>query len=70
MNSMRLLRVATLVGIVGSPLAPKLPAQVDHFNGALLPTLRRAAMLIPGAAPTRVNFVLLNPFTIQRGYFD
>lgn len=68
MTPIRLLKVALWVGVLGGLGASKLPAQADHFNKELLPTLRRAATVIPGDAPERVNFVLLNPFKIPLGY--
>jgi len=42
-------------------LAATLSAQADHFNAELLPTIRRAASVVPGAAPTSVRYVVLNP---------
>ena len=68
MISMRLLKVGMWLGVISGSPAPKLHAQVDHFNGELLPALRRAATLIPGDAPTKVNYVLLNPFEVTLGY--
>lgn len=68
MNAIMLRKVGIVVGGLISLVGSQLPAQADHFNSELLPTLRRAATLIPGDAPTRVNFVLLNPFTLPLGY--
>ena len=61
---MRAKTVAQLTVAVASLIGHDLPAQADHFNAALLPAVRRAATFIPGEAPTSVNFVLLNPFTV------
>ena len=42
--------------------------KLTTFNSELLPAVRRAASVIPGDAPTAVNFVLLNPFKATLGY--
>jgi glyoxylase-like metal-dependent hydrolase (beta-lactamase superfamily II) len=61
-------KLAIILGTVASLLGQELRAQADHFNADLLPALRRAAMLIPGEAPTSVNFEVLNPFTVTWAY--
>jgi glyoxylase-like metal-dependent hydrolase (beta-lactamase superfamily II) len=40
----------------------ELGAQTAHYSAELLPTIRRAAALIPGDPPTGLRVVLLNPF--------
>ena len=56
------------LAVFSGPLALELRGQADHFNSELLPAVRRAASVIPGDAPTAVNFVLLNPFKVTLGY--
>ena len=68
MISVRLLRVGLCLVVFSGPLAHELRAQADHFNSELLPAVRRAATVIPGDAPTAVNYVLLNPFKVTLGF--
>lgn len=56
------------VGTVCCLRGQELRCQADHFNAELLPTVRRAATLVPGDAPTSVHFVLLNPFPVAWSY--
>lgn len=68
MSSVRLRRIQVWFTALAGLFARELAAQADHFNGDLLPAVRRAAALIPGDAPTNVSFVLLNPFKVTLGY--
>jgi hypothetical protein len=61
MIATRSLGSAIVGGGIICGLASTLAAQADHFNAELLPTIRRAASVVPGAAPTSVRYVVLNP---------
>ncbi len=57
----RSLQSAIVAGTFIHGLAATLPAQAGHFNAELLPAVRRAASMVPGAAPTSVHYMVLNP---------
>jgi hypothetical protein len=61
MTNLAMWRVLAMVGLVSLPVRgePLLPQEAQPYGADLLVRVRAAAMTIPGALPSRINYVKL-----------